>query len=215
MQEEVQSLTAEEEKEEACSDEEEEEDAYSDEEEEEDAYSDEEEEEEACSAKQEEEDACSDEEEEEDACSVEEEEQSVFREYINPADELVSLVWDIILIELIHMVMKGFPTTGPPPNFSSVAMRLKRILVAEKRGADVNINCSHKKILKICKAVHKDLSKEFGKEGLWNGLMVQDETVIEAVVDSLNKHLSPKRPNRVKRFFKSLFRPFTALLKSG
>ncbi|CAJ1082078.1 ubiquitin carboxyl-terminal hydrolase 37-like [Xyrichtys novacula] len=196
MQEEVQSLTAEEEKEEACSDEEEEEDAYSDEEEEEDAYSDEEEEEEACSAKQ----------EEEEACSVEEEEQSVFREYINPADELVSLVWDIILIELIHMVMKGFPTTGPPPNFSSVAMRLKRILVAEKRGADVNINCSHKKILKICKAVHKDLSKEFGKEGLWNGLMVQDETVIEAVVDSLNKHLSPKRPNPVKSYFMDIAR---------
>ncbi|CAJ1077750.1 uncharacterized protein LOC117808509 [Xyrichtys novacula] len=205
VQEEVQSVTAEEAEEEACNAGEEKKEACADEEEEEEAFSDGEEKEEACV----------DEEDEEEAFTAEEQvEQVQVAKASGEYTESVLRKWDLLTCEVIvrlflRKVTKDF---FPDLIYKSVEARLRDLLFEKMIGTDVNVDLSLKSMQKKCKAVYKELCKKFDGTVLLRSLLEQDQPVVEAVVEALKEHFSSERPSGIQKFFRCLVLPFTVLL---
>ncbi|CAJ1059333.1 uncharacterized protein LOC117808509 [Xyrichtys novacula] len=182
VREEVQSFTAEKEKEEACSDEEEKE-----------------------------EEACSDEEEKEEVYTAEEQvEQAQVAKPSGQNTE--SVLWDPLICQIIvkmflRKVMKNF---FPDQTYKSAEARLTDMLYEKMSGTSVNVDLSLKSIKKKCKAVYKEVLKNVDASVLWLNLLEEDQPLLEAVAEALMKHFSSERPSSIQKFFRCLLRTFTS-----
>ncbi|XP_034561289.1 uncharacterized protein LOC117828357 isoform X1 [Notolabrus celidotus] len=125
------------------------------------------------------------------------------------------LTCEIVVSQLLRELLKDLPIDQSHSAYQTIIVTLRDMLVEELSDLPIDVDLSATNIKKICKKVVKTLHNKVGDGPLWRGLLLQDQSVKSWTIDSLRWHLVPKTTSGIKKFFQSMFKPFTSLFKKN